>query len=63
MVLLEDKVVTDECPYCGTHLENKPESAEAMIPPESLLPFAVDLGDAARRSTSGSQASGSPRPS
>jgi DNA-directed RNA polymerase subunit RPC12/RpoP len=42
IVLLEDKLVTDRCPYCSTHLENKPESAEAMIPPESLLPFAVE---------------------
>jgi len=42
-VLLEDKVVTKECPFCGTHLENKPESAAGMIPPESLVPFAVEL--------------------
>src|SRR5262249_25551413 len=33
VVLLEDKMATDRCPYCSTHLENKPESAEAMIPP------------------------------
>src|SRR5262245_58069528 len=43
MVLVEDKVVTENCPYCGTYLENKPESAAAMIPPESLLPFRLDL--------------------
>jgi DNA-directed RNA polymerase subunit RPC12/RpoP len=43
MVLLEDKVVTEKCPFCGTHLENKPESAAGMIPPESLVPFKVDL--------------------
>jgi DNA-directed RNA polymerase subunit RPC12/RpoP len=43
MVLLEDKVVTDKCPFCGTHLENKPEAVEGMLPPESLIPFAVDL--------------------
>src|SRR5947209_12897340 len=42
VVLLEDKVVTQRCPFCTTHLENKPESAEAMIPPEALLPFKVD---------------------
>ena len=41
VVLLEDKVVTDKCPYCSTHLENKPESAKDLILPESLLPFAV----------------------
>src|SRR5919108_1742461 len=28
MVLLEDKVVTEKCPFCGTHLENKPEAVE-----------------------------------
>ncbi len=43
MVLLEDRVATEECPFCGTHLENKPETAEGMIPPESLAPFALDL--------------------
>jgi len=41
VVLLEDKVVTDKCPYCATHLENQPESAQAMISPEGILPFAV----------------------
>lgn len=40
MVLLEDKVQTEQCPFCATHLENVPrENAEAMICPESLLPF------------------------
>jgi DNA-directed RNA polymerase subunit RPC12/RpoP len=42
-VLLEDKVVTDECPFCGTHLKNEPEAVEGMIPPESLIPFRLDL--------------------
>ncbi len=46
MVLLEDKVVTDKCPFCGTHLENKPEAVEGMLPPESLIPFKLDLRDA-----------------
>lgn len=45
-VLLEDNVATDTCPFCLTHLESKPEAVHAMIPPESLLPFAVDLRDA-----------------
>jgi DNA-directed RNA polymerase subunit RPC12/RpoP len=43
MVLLEDKVVTEQCPFCSTHLENKPEACEGMIPPESLIAFGVDL--------------------
>lgn len=49
VVLLEDKVVTEHCPFCGTHLENKPESVEGMIPPESMIPFELDLR-AARQS-------------
>src|SRR5438270_7638372 len=36
VVLLEDNVATDKCPFCATHLENKPEAAEEMIAPESL---------------------------
>lgn len=51
LVLLEDKVQTDECPFCGVHLENKPEAVEGMLPPESLIPFAVDLRDARERFT------------
>ncbi len=43
VVLLEDKVATEKCPFCGTHLESKPEAAHGMIQPESLLPFAVEL--------------------
>jgi DNA-directed RNA polymerase subunit RPC12/RpoP len=46
VVLLEDKVKTDRCPYCGTHLENEPRVAEAMIQPEGVLPFKVDRRDA-----------------
>src|SRR5262249_4367530 len=42
VVLLEDKVVTDRCPYCSSHLVNQPEAAKAMIAPEALMPFAVE---------------------
>ncbi len=41
VILLEDKVATDSCPYCGVYLENQPESAKALIPPGGLLPFRV----------------------
>jgi DNA-directed RNA polymerase subunit RPC12/RpoP len=41
VVLLQDQVATDRCPYCATHLENEPEVAQAMVPPGGLLPFAV----------------------
>lgn len=43
IVLLEDKVVTEKCPFCSTHLENKPETVKGMLPPESIIPFEVDL--------------------
>lgn len=43
VVLLEDKVATERCPFCGTHLESAPEAAHSMIQPEGVLPFAVDL--------------------
>lgn len=43
VVLLEDNVVTDQCPFCHTHLDNSPEKVEGLIEPESLLPFKVEL--------------------
>ena len=43
VVLLDDKVATEKCPFCTTHLEHTPEAAKAMIPPEAVLPFTVDL--------------------
>jgi len=46
VVLLEDKVAADRCPYCGSFIENKPEAAEAMIPPECMLPFRVGSKEA-----------------
>lgn len=41
-VLLEDKVVTDKCPFCATHLENLPVvQAKGQIMPEYILPFHI----------------------
>ena len=42
VVLLEDKVAADKCPYCASFIENKPETAQNMIPPECMLPFVVE---------------------
>ena len=47
VVLLEDRVAADHCPYCNTFLENKPEEARAMVQPEGVLPFAIDTRKAA----------------
>src|SRR5687768_7100021 len=41
VVVVEERVHTDKCPYCSTHLENKPETVKDLIPPESVLPFTV----------------------
>src|SRR5207302_10178379 len=49
VVLLEDKVATDRCPYCGNDLETKPVSARSMILPEGVLPFKVDQQAATAR--------------
>jgi DNA-directed RNA polymerase subunit RPC12/RpoP len=39
VVLLEEKVAADKCPYCGNFIENQPETAQSLIPPTGLLPF------------------------
>ena len=41
IVLIEDRVHTDKCPYCGTFLENKPEAAKGMIQPNGMLAFSI----------------------
>lgn len=46
VVIFSDKIQADKCVYCGTHLENKPQRAENLIQPESLLPFQVSDRDA-----------------
>jgi DNA-directed RNA polymerase subunit RPC12/RpoP len=48
VVLLDDKVAADRCPYCGTFLQNQPQSAEGMIAPEGILPFAITESQAGR---------------
>ncbi|HKB06537.1 MAG TPA: hypothetical protein VKD90_30355 [Gemmataceae bacterium] len=52
VVVLEDRVQTENCPYCGTHLENKPEEVRDLIAPESVLPFSVS-GREAREAFNG----------
>ncbi|GIW82575.1 MAG: hypothetical protein KatS3mg105_4382 [Gemmatales bacterium] len=46
VVLLEDKIVTETCPYCASFLTNKPVAAESMIKPQAILPFAVTRREA-----------------
>ena len=51
VVLLEDKVAADKCPYCASFIENKPEAAEAMLPPECMLPFKIENKQAVEKFT------------
>lgn len=42
-VLLEDNVVTENCPFCATHLTNQPtQAAQSLIEPKGILPFAIN---------------------
>lgn len=43
MVILDDKIAADQCPFCHTPLEGKANPVEGLIEPESLLPFEYDL--------------------
>ncbi|MEZ6142177.1 MAG: hypothetical protein R3B84_16575 [Zavarzinella sp.] len=49
VVILEDRVATDHCPYCSTHLENRPEKVEHLIDPESVLPFQIARREAVEK--------------
>lgn len=46
VVVFDQKDVTDNCPYCGTHLENLPDASTEIIAPEALLPFKLTNRDA-----------------
>jgi len=43
VVILDDTVAADACPFCTTHLETAPVAVSGLLPPESLVAFAVDL--------------------
>lgn len=43
VVILEDRVVTDRCPFCSTHLDTTCVKIEGLIDPESILPFNIEL--------------------
>ena len=47
VVILDDTVAIDSCPFCTTFLESAPVAAAGLIAPESVIPFQVD-GRAAR---------------
>lgn len=41
MVMISGKIATDECPFCGTHLDNPITTPEPIIAPAAVLPFAI----------------------
>jgi predicted RNA-binding Zn-ribbon protein involved in translation (DUF1610 family) len=46
VVLLDDQVAADKCPYCGSFLEHRPQAAQGMIAPRAVLPFALSQDQA-----------------
>lgn len=46
VIMMDAKTVTQECPFCGVHLESQPKSAEPIIEPAAVLPFKVDQNGA-----------------
>ena len=41
MVLINKKLATDSCPFCGTHLDNPIAAMKPMMMPQAVLPFAI----------------------
>lgn len=49
MVMFSATTATDDCPFCGAHLDNPVETAQPMIEPGGVLPFAIPEPDARLR--------------
>jgi len=47
IIMMDAKTVTQDCPFCGVHLQSQPKTAEPIIEPSAVLPFRID-GNAAR---------------
>lgn len=45
-ILVPGKTASEACPYCGSKIDNQPVEAQAMLPPESILPFKIERRDA-----------------
>jgi predicted RNA-binding Zn-ribbon protein involved in translation (DUF1610 family) len=46
VIMMDAKTVTQDCPFCGVHLESQPKSAEPIIEPAAVLPFRIDQNGA-----------------
>ncbi len=42
IVMMAAKERTQDCPFCGVHLDSEPHAATPAIPPSAVLPFRVD---------------------
>jgi len=48
IIMMDAKTVTQDCPFCGVHLQSQPQAAEPFIEPSAVLPFKIDQ-NAARK--------------
>jgi len=48
VIMMDAKTVTQDCPFCGAHLQSQPKTAEPFIEPGAVLPFKIDQ-NAARK--------------
>jgi predicted RNA-binding Zn-ribbon protein involved in translation (DUF1610 family) len=46
IIMMDAKTVTQECPFCGVHLQSEPKTAEPIIEPSAVLPFKIDQNSA-----------------
>lgn len=42
IIMMDAKTVTQDCPFCGVHLQSQPQAAEPFIEPSAVLPFKID---------------------
>ncbi len=46
VIMMPANVVTQDCPFCGVHLESQPHATEPFIEPSAVLPFKIDQAGA-----------------
>lgn len=42
VIMMQANVVTQDCPFCGVHLQSQPHATEPFIEPSAILPFKID---------------------
>jgi len=46
VIMMQANIVTQDCPFCGVHLQSKPHATEPFIEPSAILPFKIDQAGA-----------------